>query len=615
MIRTGLAIAGLLGIVLGLGCQGIGTTRLPLRGHAPEICWDRHISASARAELAVRDLRLEFVAHPRDVFRSLEAEALARPDPDRLLTLGEVAYRIATRTGPCADEDSLTWFRDAAVYGSLALADPRCTPGTACEAIALHNRALAQCVRKSRACRARRPSVEMLAAAGIVLEGTDPELNPLLFDRLEVAGDFLVNGLTMHRIEGLGVPLLAVREMPDFSQRQGLDRFYGQRLIPPVTAVLMPSGSAGAGEWRSQPVRLVVFDPMAHPGVSLGGRVQTLAADFTTPLAFQEEQLRASPLEIAGVVDPEKLAQKSGIYQIHPYRPGQIPVLFVHGLASSPGTWVTMFNELRGDPVLRERYQFWFAYYPTGYPAPVSVASLRKQLHALQQTIDPHGADPALQNMVVVGHSLGGIASRLLIQSSGNQVWNSFFTRPPESVAIPPDSTEWVRSIFFFEPEPTIRRAVFIAAPHQGSELANRLLGRLSSALVRPSKRIAELRDAVIAQNGLEVLRPEYRRRMINSIDNLEWESPMLQALAALPLAPGIPYHSIIGNINPIGDSSRWNDGVVRFASAHLDGAVSEAIVPYTHSGCTKGPQSIAEVRRILFLHLGETMGRQPGSQ
>jgi len=147
---------------------------------------------------------------------------------------------------------------------------------------------------------------------------------------------------------------------------------------------------------------------------------------------------------------------------------------------------------------------------------------------------------------------------------------------------------------------------VFIACPHRGSNTANRAIGRLTSALVRPSSEIAALRSAVTALNGLEIFQPTYRTRMMSSLDNLEPESPVLQTLASLPITPGVPYHSIIGNISPSPNLSNWTDGVVRYESARLDGATSELVVPHTHSSITGKPLVVAEVSRLLKQHLRE---------
>ncbi|MDO9105813.1 MAG: hypothetical protein Q7U57_12740 [Methylovulum sp.] len=43
---------------------------------------------------------------------------------------------------------------------------------------------------------------------------------------------------------------------------------------------------------------------------------------------------------------------------LEPYLPGKIPVVFVHGTASSPARRADMANDLRADPWIRQHYQF-----------------------------------------------------------------------------------------------------------------------------------------------------------------------------------------------------------------------------------------------------------------
>ena len=100
------------------------------------------------------------------------------------------------------------------------------------------------------------------------------------------------------------------------------------------------------------------------------------------------------------------------------------------------------------------------------------------------------------------------------------------------------------------------------------------------------------------------MFQPAYRRRAPNSIDNLAWESPILKALSALPITPGVPYHSVVANLFPDGPPRLWTDGVVSYESAHLDGAESEMMVRHNHFA-NDTPEAAAEVRRILRLHLG----------
>jgi hypothetical protein len=77
--------------------------------------------------------------------------------------------------------------------------------------------------------------------------------------------------------------------------------------------------------------------------------------------------------------------------------------------------------------------------------------------------------------------------------------------------------------------------------------------------------------------------------------------SGYIQALAAIPVAPGVHAHSIIG-VKGDGPVEEGDDGVVKYTSAHLDGVESELVIRSDHS-VQWAPDAIEEVRRILLLH------------
>jgi hypothetical protein len=80
----------------------------------------------------------------------------------------------------------------------------------------------------------------------------------------------------------------------------------------------------------------------------------------------------------------------------------------------------------------------------------------------------------------------------------------------------------------------------------------------------------------------------------------------LLRAIDRQPFAPGLPYHSIIGNTRRAASLEQMSDGFISYRSAHLDGAASEQIVTTNHR-CEANPEVIAEVRRILLVHLAES--------
>ncbi len=101
--------------------------------------------------------------------------------------------------------------------------------------------------------------------------------------------------------------------------------------------------------------------------------------------------------ELGGFLVGDLLRQRTPtqLGALEPYQPGRIPVVFIHGTASSAARWAEMFNELQNDPRLRPRYQFWFFTYETGNPILYSAMRLRESLETALRTVDPGSHDAA----------------------------------------------------------------------------------------------------------------------------------------------------------------------------------------------------------------------------
>jgi pimeloyl-ACP methyl ester carboxylesterase len=313
-----------------------------------------------------------------------------------------------------------------------------------------------------------------------------------------------------------------------------------------------------------------------------------------------------SQMVAAGGVSRALQPRGAGIYTIDPYQPGKIPVLLIHGLWASPRVWTTMIGTLRSDPGLRARFQFWVASYPSGHPLPVAAESVRQSLRQVRRTFDPGGADPALDQMVILGKSTGGQVARMLVQSSGQDLWNAIFTQPLEQVRLSPERRARLSSTLFYEPEPYVRRVIFVTTGHRGSEAAEWPFGvRLGVDLVSWKSPSRAEHAELVAANGRNVFQPFLRNRSLSAFDGMREDSPLLRAIDRQPFAPGLPYHSIIGNTRRAASLEQMSDGFISYRSAHLDGAASEQIVATNHR-CEANPDVIAEVRRILLIHLAE---------
>jgi pimeloyl-ACP methyl ester carboxylesterase len=295
----------------------------------------------------------------------------------------------------------------------------------------------------------------------------------------------------------------------------------------------------------------------------------------------------------------------SGLFLMEPYDPRKTPVVFVHGLLSTPLAWANVTNELWGDAEFRRRYQIWHYHYPTSAPFLYSAKIFRQQLAEARARLDPRGVHPASARIDIVAHSMGGLLTRTLITDSGEAVWNGVFrVRPEELRATAADRAE-VADILHWKARREVRDVIFIATPHRGSDVSRGIVGRVGDSLTGLPKDFTTL-YARLHRDNPEALQPAFRealsRGKLTSIDTLSPQHPLLATLNALPFASWVTTHSIIGNRGRKGPLERSSDGVVPYTSSHLDAAVSEVVVPTDH-GAYKDPRAVAEILRILTGH------------
>ncbi len=426
------------------------------------------------------------------------------------------------------------------------------------------------------------------------------------------ASDYELTGVeTQTRQYGVGVPMIALRKRPksdDNPAAASLERFLPSEAAFPLTAFMHPKSRLEQPLDKKGDEEFVVelIDPIRFRQVGSDPKaLLPLEFDLTTPLAYmwsKSEQFRDADREkISNLIKPGDLSKKSGLTLLRPYETGKIPVVMVHGLASSPLTWIPMINELMNDPRVRESYQFMLFAYPTGAHVPIAMSSLREALWQARAQFNTEGTAPDFDQMVLLGHSMGGLLCHSLAVSSGDRFWQLHSDRPFKEILGPPEVLTELRQFLFFEPMPSVRRVVYLATPHRGSDLSRGMIGRVSSSLIEDSDHIQKLLSTLIADNPDAFDRKRFRR-LPNSIETLSTNNPVLTALMEMKSGPDVTFHSIIGANRP-GPPADSTDGVVAYRSSHLDGVASEKLVRSDHS-VQKSPEAIQEVRRVLIEHL-----------
>lgn len=431
------------------------------------------------------------------------------------------------------------------------------------------------------------------ASGGFVLKHKPdprPQWNPTLYtftpaDQFDVKGSYVTKRNTK---EGIGAPSVAVGR----SFNENADRDFAiPRVFYGVTVVIHFSGRTAV---------IALEDPLATDTVELEGHRFPLAADFTVPLAVLLASAKPQKMELSRLLHPAKYAETARISRLEPYDPKKTVVLVVHGLMDSPATWTPMINELRSHSAIRRNYQFWFYSYPSGYPYPYSAAILRHKLDAIEKRY-PLGN----RKMVVIGHSMGGCITRLLITDADEKIWVSLFEKMPNEVSLSSESRKVLSDALIFKHRTEIGRVIFISAPLRGSELARNWLGRVGARLITaPNLFLRVGREAL----SMSVFRQEDLKlnSLPNSVDTLAPNNRFVKAVDAIPLYSGIPYHVICADRGKGGNRDKtppvMSDGFVPYWSSHLEGAQSELIVPSGHSS-HQNQHTISEVLRILEAH------------
>ncbi len=351
-----------------------------------------------------------------------------------------------------------------------------------------------------------------------------------------------------------------------------------------------------------------IYDEDRTAAVRVGANSVPVESDSSAALAYRLEGSPVWDFELAGFrrgdlsfLGVGKSGDLNGLYMLHPYHPNMIPVIFVHGTASSPARWAEMGNELLGDPAIASRYQLWFFIYNSGNPIALSAMRLRESLVAVRKDVDPDGKDPALNQMVVIGHSQGGLLTKMTVVDSGDRFWNNLTKTPFDKADLDPETRDLVARALFVKPLPFVKEVIFIATPHHGSYMASNPIVKfgnkfinLPGGLAKSAVQLGKLREPSMLRT------PPV---LPTALDNMDASNPFIKTLSSLPIAPGVHAHSIIP-VKGSGPVDDGNDGVVEYKSAHIDGVESELIVRSGHS-TQATPETIEEVRRILYEHAG----------
>ena len=571
---------------------------------ANAISAERASSFSAR-ELMNLNLYQRFNEDPQKALAALHSGLASKGDEDRIFALAELSFLHAQNSG------DRSHYLAAAVYAyAFLLPGKRGTPPRGIDprlrwAVDLYNQSLSQAAKSDEGAYAipmggtfKLPFGELT----VTFNERDLIWSGFRMKDFVPAADVEVRGLrNRYRTPGIGAALAAsIEPLEGAAGKQSMR--IPPRLKIAVTAFLRlddPRAALASGKLRGA---LEFYTPDSVRSLKIEGVDVPIEYETTSALAMTLEGAPVWDFEIAGFRSGDFTIGganlQEGLFMLHPHKPGRTPVVLVHGTASSPARWAELVNELDNDPRFWENYEIWLFMYNTGNPIAYSAMLLRDNLIKVVKELDPDDKDMGLKRMVVMGHSQGGLLTKMTVIDSGTHLWP--FSVPPEELDVDAETRELLTNGLMLKPLPFVRRVVFIATPHRGSYQALGLLGNLASWLVNLPGRFTKLSLALLTLQSKGLLLGPMSG-IPTSIDNMNPNNRFIVALSAIPIAPGVTAHSIVG-VDGGGAPAEGGDGVVKYSSAHIDGVESEMIVNSPHS-MQGNPETIQEVKRILFEH------------
>ncbi len=426
------------------------------------------------------------------------------------------------------------------------------------------------------------------------------------FHEFVATDEYLVRGLSpRERVSGLGVPLIAIPDRTAFGSNW--PSYYLPGLKAPASAFLRIEGTVCDMTSSRLKASLELYLAVTERELKIGDKAVPLETDLTAAIAYGLQHSIQWKARMVQLFTGRELI-KSGIYLTQPYEPGKIPVVFVYGTGGSPSDWAGAFNTLQADPAVSSRYQFWYLVYNTGNPIAYSGWLLRNGLDKVVKELDPQGKDAALRNMVVIGHSQGGLVTKLTAVDSGNKFWSIVSDKPIDQLGLKPAERQLLGECMIFEHSPYVKRVVLACAPNLGSILVNNFIQNLAQRLISMPQQLTQLGTELATLNlggTKSAAIKKLHGKVPTSVANMNPDNPFLLALHDIPLADDIKGHTIIGVCTP-GPIEDGNDTVVAYKSACLPGMESQTVVHCAHGDVPGDPVAIDDIRRILLRHATE---------
>lgn len=411
-----------------------------------------------------------------------------------------------------------------------------------------------------------------------------------------------------------------------------------------MTAIIQPKGTSLQELLTTHEFDVHFYNPYTTKDITILGKSYPLSASFSSTYATWLSENHLQRVSLLNMIAKKDHATLPELFMLSPYNPRQKVIIMIHGLASSPATWVNLTNNLLADPVLRDNYQVWQVFYATNLPILENRYQIHKLINQAFVSTDPHQTNPSSHDAILIGHSMGGIISRMLVSeddlTKGLDALENMDAHiqdkaikdtidaaaSHENLPTPTNRSKSITKLlsqtqhqelgdrFSLQPLPQVSTAIFISAPFRGTDYADRWFTRAARRAIQLplnfTKGMTDTITSIGEKDNIEnnLLGSLYLQ---NGADQLSDRSAFIKLTADIRIKDGIRYHTIMGDHQGLATTDakdtvadRLSDGIVPYSSSHLAGANSETIITGRHN-IHENPKTILQLRKILHEEIG----------
>lgn len=328
-----------------------------------------------------------------------------------------------------------------------------------------------------------------------------------------------------------------------------------------LTGLIKPSGDSVLDVLSSRQLDIHLYNPYQTETVNILNDNYPLAANFSAGYGMWLAENQLDSVGYLNLITRQPDARLPKLFMLEPYDPDKRVIIMLHGLASSPATWVNLTNDILNDDKLRDNYQVWQIFYPTNLPILENRYQIQQLINTTYEQTDPTGQNRASKNSVIISHSMGALIARMMLSDDNlvddldrlddQDILSSSEKRQIRDALKESFGEKELKKRFELQSLPQVDTAVFLSAPFRGTDYADRWFTRALRRIVYlPVGLVKTVTDnlATIATQGDLAQNPLGALYLQNGASQLSDDSSFIELTKDLTINSRVTYHSIIAN-------------------------------------------------------------------